>query len=48
LILTDTGIQVVIPSMMKLSHLRANVDAVSNCRFTAGELDCIKRNLIPY
>jgi aryl-alcohol dehydrogenase-like predicted oxidoreductase len=48
LILTDTGIQVVIPSMMKLSHLRANVDAVSNCRFTAGELDWIKRNLIPY
>ena len=34
LILTDTGIQVVVPSMMKVSHLRANVQAISNCRFT--------------
>ena len=48
LILADTGIQVVIPSMMKLSHLRANLDAVSNCRFTADELAWIKGNLISY
>jgi aryl-alcohol dehydrogenase-like predicted oxidoreductase len=48
LILADTGIQVVIPSMMKLSHLRANLDAVSNCRFTGGELAWIKSNLISY
>jgi|ERR1700722_565937 aryl-alcohol dehydrogenase-like predicted oxidoreductase len=47
LILADTGIQVVIPSMMKLSHLRANLDAVSSCRFTPGELEWIKCNLSP-
>jgi aryl-alcohol dehydrogenase-like predicted oxidoreductase len=47
LILADSGIQVVIPSMMKLSHLRANLNAVSNCRFTMGELAWIKTNLVP-
>jgi aryl-alcohol dehydrogenase-like predicted oxidoreductase len=45
LILTDTGIQVVIPSMMKLAHLRANVRAVSGCRFTTDELRWIRINL---
>jgi len=45
LILTDTGIQVVVPSMMKLSHLRANIQAVSNCRFTREELAWIRCSL---
>ena len=47
LVLTGTGIQVVIPSMMKLDHLRANVRAVSNCRFTVEELAWIRSNLAP-
>ncbi len=45
LILTDTGIQVVVPSMMKLSHLRANIQAVSTCRFTRKELAWVRHNL---
>jgi aryl-alcohol dehydrogenase-like predicted oxidoreductase len=45
LILTDTGIQVVVPSMMKMDHLRANVNAVSKCRFTAQELAWIRCSL---
>jgi aryl-alcohol dehydrogenase-like predicted oxidoreductase len=45
LVLTDTGIQVVVPSMMKASHLRANVRAVSNCRFTREELAWLRCNL---
>jgi aryl-alcohol dehydrogenase-like predicted oxidoreductase len=45
LVLTKTGIQVVVPSMMKMDHLRANVKAVSNCRFTPSELALIRCNL---
>jgi aryl-alcohol dehydrogenase-like predicted oxidoreductase len=45
LIVTDTGIQVVVPSMMKVRHLRANVQAISNCRFTREELAWIRCNL---
>jgi aryl-alcohol dehydrogenase-like predicted oxidoreductase len=45
LILTDTGIQVVIPSMMKVRHLRANIQAIANCRFTREELAWIRCNL---
>ena len=45
LILTDTGIQVVVPSMMKVSHLRANIQAVSNCRFKREELAWIRCHL---
>ena len=45
LVLTDTGIQVVVPSMMKMSHLRANVQAISNCRFTREELAWLRCNL---
>lgn len=44
LILADTGIQVVVPSMMKVSHLQTNVRAISNCRFTSEELAWIRRN----
>jgi aryl-alcohol dehydrogenase-like predicted oxidoreductase len=45
LVLTDTGIQVVVPSMMKMSHLQANVQAISNCRFTREELAWLRCNL---
>lgn len=45
LVLTGTGIQVVVASMMNLSHLRANVEAVSHCRFTGHELAWIRSNL---
>lgn len=45
LILTDTGIQVVVPSMMKMSHLQANIQAVLNCRFTREELAWIRCSL---
>jgi aryl-alcohol dehydrogenase-like predicted oxidoreductase len=45
LILTDTGIGVVVPSMMKVSHLRANVQAISSCRFTRQELGWIRCHL---
>jgi aryl-alcohol dehydrogenase-like predicted oxidoreductase len=46
LVLADTGIQVVVPSMMKVNHLRANVQAISNCRFTGEELAWIRRKLV--
>jgi len=48
LILRNTGIQVVVPSMMNMKHLRANVQAVSNCRFTRQELAWLRLNLVPY
>lgn len=37
-ILSGTGIQVVVPAMMKVPHLKKNVEAVSKSRFTAEEL----------
>ncbi len=45
LILTGTGIQVALPSMMNARHLKANVKAISNCRFTADELNWIRRHV---
>jgi D-threo-aldose 1-dehydrogenase len=37
-ILRDTGIHVVVPAMMRLEHIRANVEAVARSRFTSAEL----------
>jgi len=34
----DTGVQVVVPSMLRLDHLRANVDAMTRSRFNAEEI----------
>jgi aryl-alcohol dehydrogenase-like predicted oxidoreductase len=34
----NTSIQVVIPSMMQLDHLRANVVAIEHSRFSSEEL----------
>lgn len=42
-ILRDTGIHVVIPAMMKPSHIRLNVEAVSNSRFTSAEIAQIRQ-----
>jgi D-threo-aldose 1-dehydrogenase len=41
LILTRTSIQIALPSMMNLSHLKANIKAISSCRFTPEELNWI-------
>ena len=38
MITRDTGIQVVVPSMLRVDHVRANVAAVENSRFSAEEL----------
>jgi aryl-alcohol dehydrogenase-like predicted oxidoreductase len=41
----DTNIQVVIPSMMQLKHLRTNVAAMEQSRFTAAELQWLRQNI---
>jgi aryl-alcohol dehydrogenase-like predicted oxidoreductase len=42
LILSKTGIHIALPSMMKQSHLKANIHSVTNSRFTAEELNWIR------
>jgi len=42
LILTGTGIQIVLSSMMSTSHLKANIKGISSCRFTPEELRWIR------
>jgi aryl-alcohol dehydrogenase-like predicted oxidoreductase len=39
---TDTGIQLVVPSMLRPEHLRANVAAMEQSRFTAEELGWVR------
>jgi aryl-alcohol dehydrogenase-like predicted oxidoreductase len=34
----DTGVQVVVPSMLRLDHLRANIAAMEYSRFSSEEL----------
>lgn len=41
-VLRDSGIHVVIPAMMRLEHIRANVQAVANSRFTSQEIGEIR------
>lgn len=43
-ILNETGISVVIPSMMQLKHLQSNIRAVEHCRFSPEELAMIRRS----
>jgi aryl-alcohol dehydrogenase-like predicted oxidoreductase len=38
MITRDTGIQVVVPSMLRVEHVRANVAAMERSRFSAEEL----------
>lgn len=45
-ILCDTGIHVVIPAMMRVEHVRANVRAVSQSRFTAGEIATMRHAIV--
>lgn len=45
LITKGTSIQVVIPSMLQLPHLRANVAAIDNSRFTADDLVFLRHTL---
>lgn len=42
LITRDTGIQVVIPSMLRLDHLRANIAAIEHSRFSSEELHLLR------
>ena len=41
-ILNGTGVSLVIPSMLQPKHLKTNVRAVENCRFSPAELDLIR------
>jgi aryl-alcohol dehydrogenase-like predicted oxidoreductase len=44
-ILSGTGVQAVIPAMMKPGHLAANLRAVEHCRFTPDELALLRAAL---
>lgn len=44
-ITSGTGIKVVVPSMLRLEHLRANVAAMEHSRFTAEELRWVRTAL---
>jgi len=44
-ILRDTGIHLVIPSMMRVDHVRANVRAATHSRFTSAEVQIIRDSL---
>ena len=44
-ILQDTGVSVVIPSMMKPAHLHSNMRAIEQCRFSPSELQLIRNSL---
>jgi aryl-alcohol dehydrogenase-like predicted oxidoreductase len=39
----DTSIQVVVPSMMRLDHLRANIAAIEHSRFSSEELHWLRQ-----
>jgi aryl-alcohol dehydrogenase-like predicted oxidoreductase len=44
-ILSETGISVVIPAMMQAKHLKSNIRAVEECRFSAAEIAMIRSAL---
>lgn len=44
-ILRDTGIHIVIPAMMKVEHIHANIRAVAASRFTTSEIRSIRAAL---
>jgi aryl-alcohol dehydrogenase-like predicted oxidoreductase len=44
-ILQGTGVSVVIPSMLKPKHLKSNIRAIEECRFTAAELELIRKSM---
>jgi aryl-alcohol dehydrogenase-like predicted oxidoreductase len=42
MITRDTGIQVVVPSMLRLDHLRANIAAIEHSRFSSDDLHWLR------
>jgi aryl-alcohol dehydrogenase-like predicted oxidoreductase len=44
-ITSGTGIKVVVPSMLRLEHLQTNVAAMEHSRFTAEELEWLRKRL---
>ena len=38
----DTGVQVVVPSMLRLDHVRANVTAIKRSRFSSEEIQWLR------
>ena len=45
-ILRGTGVGAVVPAMVRVEHLRANVRAVERCRFSAAELKVLRGALL--
>lgn len=45
-ILTGTGVSVVVPSMLQLEHLKSNIRAVEQCRFSHAELELIRNQMV--
>ncbi|HEY2469673.1 MAG TPA: aldo/keto reductase [Terracidiphilus sp.] len=45
-ILQGTGISVAIPSMLQPTHLKNNIRAVEQCRFSAAELELVRNSMI--
>jgi aryl-alcohol dehydrogenase-like predicted oxidoreductase len=41
----DTGVQMVVPSMLRLDHLRANVAAMEHCRFSMEEIRWLRKSI---
>ena len=46
-ILRDSGIHVVVPAMMRVEHIRANVQAVTKSRFNSCEIAQIRQAIAP-
>ena len=47
LAMNGTGIHVVVPAMIKLDHLRTNVEAISSPLFTSQQIDSLRTHLLP-
>ena len=45
-VLRETGLKAVVAAMMQERHIRSNVKAVEQCRFTMAELDVLRRAII--
>ncbi len=45
LITRDTGVEIVVPSMLRLDHLRANIAAIEHSRFSADELRWLRERI---
>jgi aryl-alcohol dehydrogenase-like predicted oxidoreductase len=44
----DTGVHIVVPSMLRLDHLRANVAAIERSRFSSEELHWLRSAIMAY